>query len=153
MLCLKNDLFKRSYIAIYRSDNDCLKCHQSRILFRRSSRLKMTKIVFVLWEDRWRQSEEKRYEMCHEFSLMMKDLIDKHLLMTSWSCMIRFIYDSIFWTIVLSWCFWWIIIQCFRRRIQMKVFFFNQRIFFEYFEYVLIFFWWNFKYFSFSSRW
>jgi predicted membrane protein len=84
----------------------------------------MTKVVSVLWKNRWRQNEEERYKMCHESSLMMKDLIDKHFLTASWSCMIQFIYDSVFWTIVLFWCFWWIIIRCLRRRIQMRMIFF-----------------------------
>ncbi len=51
-LCLMNDLFKRLYTAIYHNDNDCLICRSSRILLRRSSRSRVTKIVSVQWENR-----------------------------------------------------------------------------------------------------
>ncbi len=139
-LYLMNDLFRRLCIAISHNDIDCSRCHRSHILLRSDSLLlsRVTRVVSVLWENWLRLFVAEKYEMCRVFSLTATDLIDTHLSRSSWSYMIQFTYDSTFETIFLSLCFWWIIISRFRSRIQMRMLSFNQRIFSEYLEYVLI---------------
>jgi hypothetical protein len=137
---LMNDLFRRFCITIFHNDIDCSRCHWSHILLR-SDRLllsRMTTILSVLWKNRLRLFVTEKYEMCRVFSLTATNLIDTHLSRSSWFYMIQFIYDSTFETIFLFLCFWCIIISRLRSRIQMRVLLFDQRIFFEYLEYVLI---------------
>ncbi len=88
MFCLKNDLFKRFYIVIYHNDNDYLKYHSFRIFFHRSSRSKMTTIVFNRLMNSLKLIFIKTCETCREFSLMMTNLIDKHFLRSFLSCTI-----------------------------------------------------------------
>ncbi len=96
MLCLKNDLFKRFYTAIYHNDSDCLECHLSRILSHRSSRSKMTTIVFDRLINSLKLILIKTCETCREFSLMMTNLIDKHFLKSFLSCTIQSYCDLIY---------------------------------------------------------
>ncbi len=104
MLCLKNDRFRQLYTAIFHSDHDDLRCHRFHISSRsvRQSLLTMTMIVSLQWENWLRLFVAEKYEMCRVSSLIEISLIDKHLLWSFLSYMIRFIYDSIFSMIVQS---------------------------------------------------
>jgi hypothetical protein len=103
-LCMKNDWFTLFYIAVFHNNDDCLKCDLFHI-FSRFVRLllsKMTTIVSVSWKNRLRLFVAKKYEMSRVFSLIVTNLINTHFLQSSWFYMIQFIYDSVFWIIVLS---------------------------------------------------
>jgi hypothetical protein len=100
MLCLKNDRFSWFYTAIYHNDSDYLICHSSHIFLRRSLLSRVTKIVFNRLKNLLLRNKAKQCEMCHESSLMMIISIDKHISTVSWSWMILFTCDLIFWTIV-----------------------------------------------------
>jgi hypothetical protein len=153
-LCLKNDQFKRLYIAIFRSDIYCSECRSSRTSLRRLSLLlsKMMTIVSVRWENWFRLFVAERYERCRVFSLIVISLIDMHLLVFSWFCTIQFICDLIFSKNVLSLCFWWIITSHLRRRTQMTHFSFCLRNASDFAVFWLIFVWWTFRCLSFY-RW
>ncbi len=101
-LYLMNDLFTRFYIAIYHNDNDCSKCRQSRISHLRDhlSLSSVTTIIFVQSMNLLLRNEAVRYKMYHEFLLTMTSSIDKHFSIIFLFCMILFIYDLIFWSIV-----------------------------------------------------
>ncbi len=143
MFCLRNDWFKRFYIAIFHNDNDCLRYHRFHISFRfvRLSLLRVTMIVSVQWKNRLRFFVTKKYEMCRTCSLIEISLIDMHFLWSFLFYMIRFIYDSVFSMIVQFYCFSWTIISCLQLRIQMRMFFFNQRIVSDFLAHSLTSFW------------
>ncbi len=103
MLCLRNDRFKRFYIATCRNDTNCSKYHLLRILLLHLSRSKVTTIESVQWKNSWLRNVIKMYETCHEFSLTKTILIDKLFSVSFWSCKDQFIYDSVFWTNILFW--------------------------------------------------
>ncbi len=130
MLYLKNDRFRRFYIAVYHNDNDYSEYHSSHILLSRShlSLSTTTTIVSVQWKDRLRLFVAKKYEMCRVSSLIVTNLVDKHLSSSFLSYMIRFTYDSVFSMIVQFWCSLWTIISCLQLCIQTRMFFFDQRI-------------------------
>jgi hypothetical protein len=86
--CLKNDSFRRLYIAIYRSDIDCLKYLLFRIsLFYFLLRSKILMIEFDSWMNLWRSFKTKMYEKCRViiiidhtwFNVDFSRLMRKHL--------------------------------------------------------------------------
>ncbi len=102
----KDVLFMKLYIIACCNDICCLIYRLSRISFLHLRWSMMMMIKFDLLKNRWTRNVAARYESCCEFSLNLRNLIDKHLLKSLWLCMNRSFYDQAFWIICSSWCSW-----------------------------------------------
>ncbi len=77
---LKNVLFIKLNIEVYCNDIDCLEYRLSRIFLLRLQLSKMMMTQLDLLMNRQMLIEVTRCEKYCEFSLMLKDLVDKHFL-------------------------------------------------------------------------